>query len=271
MACYLCAYQRVQTPSTAQPLPAGSPALASSELATCWRCSVWACSTHGTRYGQFECAMCTPAVATVHAVTGNAGPAGSPTTGTGAAGAAVTRARAAGNATSPQLRDGMRAALNQVAHDHHTARAQAPAASDRLMSRFAPYVAEPNVVSNLADVVRRYDVGPIVPSVRELRLADVPSGQTSPDSLSLDAISAAVWDLFADATNVRTDDDAVLTATGAYLLAVAVADTETADRLLEPTALRETSALPAPWDVSHPVLLDPALWMLGTALVMVSR
>ena len=270
MACYLCAYQRVQTPSTVQPLPAGSPALASSELATCWRCSVWACSAHGTRYGQFECAMCTPATAIVHATAGGAPPTG-PSPGTGVAGAAVARARGAGYAASPQLHRRMHAALDQIAQDHRTARELASSVQDPRGRRFAPYVAEPNLVSNLGDVIRRYDVDAVVPSVRGLRPATDVGGQPFADGLSLDAISAAVWDVFGDAETLHVEEDAVWTTTGAYLLGVAVADAEAGHRLVEPDALPDAAELPAPWEVSHPVLLDPALWMVGTALRVVSQ
>lgn len=74
MTCYVCAYKRTEKPGTLQSLPSGSLAGQNDDLGTCSICSVWACSIHGTRYGLFECAICTPATAVKQAiVVGSAG------------------------------------------------------------------------------------------------------------------------------------------------------------------------------------------------------
>ncbi len=61
MACYLCAYQSQKNPHTSKPLPGDSQVAGNEPLGTCWRCRVWACAEHGTRYAAFECAICQPA------------------------------------------------------------------------------------------------------------------------------------------------------------------------------------------------------------------
>jgi hypothetical protein len=63
MACFLCAYALPQAPKRRRGLPANSPAPASDPLGTCNMCGVHACSQHGERYSQFECAICSPAKA----------------------------------------------------------------------------------------------------------------------------------------------------------------------------------------------------------------
>jgi hypothetical protein len=75
MGCYLCAYLSPQRPKRPAPLPAGTGAAAHDDLGTCSSCAVWACSQHGTRYGKFVCAICSPAVATQQATSaGGAAP-----------------------------------------------------------------------------------------------------------------------------------------------------------------------------------------------------
>jgi len=89
MSCYLCAYLLNYSPSRTDARPWNSPVGADQALGTCHVCSVWACSTHGTRYEPFECAICTPAEAVKYA------------TGIGADQVAAEIARTAANSDVP--------------------------------------------------------------------------------------------------------------------------------------------------------------------------
>jgi hypothetical protein len=75
-------------------------------------------------------------------------------------------------------------------------------------------------------------------------------------TIPLEVLSAAVREAFAEIDPVEPDaitDDAVIVAAGALVMAVAVAH--------EPAA----SAIPPPWEMTHPALLDPVIWALATA------
>ena len=209
---------------------------------------MWACSTHGTRYGKFECAICTPAVAATSALV--ATPVG---------GSAVARAYSVGISSSNRLRSLVGSAVNAVMEDSGRAEYFDPRAIA------APRTGAPNLVINLADEIRAHE--------RALDQGLVAATQADGNGqgqgiTSIDAIGGAVREQFAGTTLAEPNDDAVIIVTGALLLGYAMADDAT-------EALRtddgqggwsNIESLPAPWEVTHPILLDPALWMLGTAL-----
>jgi hypothetical protein len=267
VSCYLCAYKRTEAPYDHQPLPAGSPAGAHDDLGGCWKCSVWACSAHGTRYGKFECAICTPATATTNALVA-----------TPVAGAAAARAYGIGSRGSRTFRRLVAGAVRSVVDA-----SRQPQAVDALVLA-APERGTPNLVTNLADEIRQRESAPsdgLVPAVQASR-----DGQTW-GVMSLDVIGGAVreqfagvplaepsvpaeaYDLAGPVDRAEPDDPAVRIVTGALLLGYALADEVTTARVRRddgPPAWENITSLPPPWQVSYPILLDPVLWMLGTAL-----
>ncbi|MFL5909157.1 MAG: hypothetical protein ACJ768_01090 [Gaiellaceae bacterium] len=244
MACYLCAYQ------IGEQLSAGG-----DSLGTCWKCSVWACSLHGTRHGQFECHICTPAAATQNATGG----AGAPADRTAPAAAIGYQAglRAAG-----PVRENVEAALN-VIREH-----QAPSVDPLTAMRLTePRSGDPHLILNFAEVVRersgiRDDFVPGVEEGTMQTFAEPPE----PAAVSIDAIGAVVRETFAGRT-LEVTPDVVAIVTGALLLSMAVANRPRwlgpiGDRLLSVAADAE---IVPPWEVTHPVLLDPVMWLVATA------
>jgi hypothetical protein len=148
----------------------------------------------------------------------------------------------------------------------------------------APGVGTPNLVTNLADAIRQREPTlseQVVPAVRADR-----DGQTW-GVMSLDVIGGAVrerfagvplaepnipaeaYDLAGPDDRAEPDDPAVRIVAGALLLGYALADERTTARVRRddgPPAWENITSLPPPWQVTHPILLDPVLWMLGTAL-----
>jgi hypothetical protein len=245
--CYLCAYKRPETPSAHHQLPAGSPAGANDELGGCWKCNVWACSTHGTRYGQFECAICTPASAATSVLVA-----------TPVAGAAATRAYNPGARANSRLRTRVVSAVNAVLRD-----SRRPQEIDA-RALAAPQTGNPNLVTNLADVIREHDPG--------LELGLVPATQDDGQGrgiTSVDVIGGAVREQFTGVSLVEPDEHAITIVTGALLLGYALADDPTQAQRTEDGygGWSTIEYLPPPWRVTHPVLLDPVLWMLGTAML----
>ena len=170
MSCYLCAYQKTDRPQTVHPLPATSPVQPREELGTCWKCSVAACGLHGTRYWQFECAICTPAVATIQAF-------GAPARGElvpqdGGSPAAVI-ARLVGQRADPEQRTGVAHALVQI--DAHLSGMREWSTADR----WAAPGDEPNLVQNFRGIAEAFGVGDFVPEVQTgiEREADAPDGR----------------------------------------------------------------------------------------------
>jgi len=247
MSCYLCAYQRIEVPQKGQPLPAGSPVAVHDDLATCSTCRVWACSLHGTRYGVFECAICMPASATKRALI-----AGAPPSVPGAA--AAVQAHQAGTRASEAMRGRVAAALNRVRDDHQKARIQAVA------SLVGPTTDEPNVVGNLAEVIRKQA------DLQRGFVFNVRGRETS-GTMAIEPIAAAVRTTFGSVELAEFTPEVVVTVTGALILATQTADAGSratlASRVLGP------QEIPAPWTVTHPALLDPVLWMVGTAYQLV--
>jgi hypothetical protein len=248
MSCYLCAYKRPESPRSHQRLPAGSPAGANDGLGSCWKCSVWACSTHGSLYGKFECAICTPAVATASALVANS-----------VSGAAASRVTYAGERCNSGLRTRVASAVLAVVRD--SSRRQDVDA--RALA--APATGTPNLVTNLADSIRAHEPA----LARGLVRATWADGNIPGQGFtSLDAIGGAVREQFAGVALAEPNDAAVTIAAGALLMGYALADDATEARRGDDGegGWSQIESLPPPWQVTHPILLDPALWMLGTAL-----
>jgi len=240
MGCYLCAYLHSESPNQPRSLPASSQADADEPLATCSICSVWACSSHGSRYQGFECAICVPALAVIQAVLPGAGPI-----------PATTKAQQAGSQLTERVQNRARAALQHILTDgrHTYDYSYGP----------PPFGAnEPNLVTDLAAVVRQQ-----VPEIDTQLRFDVGNYNFG---LSIDEISATVRARF-DGREFSSEvsEPAVVTVAGALLLAYRTADQRPQDRdqMAAEQALIEPPV--APWHVSHPALLDPIMWMVGTA------
>jgi hypothetical protein len=246
MSCYLCAYNSSKKPQKQHPLPTGSSVGSNDDIGGCSKCSVWACSNHGTRYGKFECAICTSATAAASAMVAGA-----------VGGSAASLAYAVGRNASEPMRRQARVAMERVVED-----SRRPAQQIDARSLVAPNQGLPNLVTNLADAIRQEfatDAGPIR-AVQE-------EGQGF-GIISLDAIGGAVRERFADTELLEPSDDAVTTVTGALLLGYDLADAGTAAPRDDPSFRwpEDVVRLPRPWRITHPILLDPVLWMLGTAL-----
>ena len=84
---------------------------------------------------------------------------------------------------------------------------------------------------------------------------------------SLDAIGGAVREQFGTAEMAEPSQAEVRIVTGALLLGYALADDGTEAQRGDDGGWSQIGSLPPPWQVSHPMLLDPALWMLGTAMM----
>jgi hypothetical protein len=208
-------------------------------VGTCNKCNVWACSRHGTRYSWFECAMCTPAIAAKSAITGTGG--GQP---------ALARAQWVGARAHPGIRQAAGVALEQLAADH---RRLADQGQQARLATFAAPGGPPNLITNLSQAIR----GAIAQQAE--RALTEPSPRADP-SVSYDAIGAAVREQLAGLPVLPPTDLSVTVLAGALVMAYRLADDTT-----QPARSDGTRGLPPPWQVSHPALLDPILWMVGTA------
>lgn len=242
MSCYLCAYGRTEVPQESHPLPPGT------DLGTCSKCSVWACAAHGTRYGMFECAICTSATAVDDALSASS---------TG--GPAPTIAYLTGQFASTDIRGRVSEALNMVLA---SSRDIQPTTERR--SFIAPGAGQINVVWNLADYVRQNH-----PGAERTLGSRLESDRPNIRGGSLDVIAGAVRSRFAGRElALSPDEDANTVATGAMLLGYALADDELDQRRQDDPVgwPARVTTLPAPWQVRYPILLDPTLWLVGAAL-----
>jgi hypothetical protein len=241
MSCFLCAYGRNRTPKT--PDTPGSLTPPPEALGSCWRCSVQACTKHGARVGQFTCAICEGADVVQSTIAPDSVPA------TAISGGPIPKARAAGEAAPAELRETVSQALGLIAE----AGWQSPSHADRL-DLALPGAGPPNLVFNLSE------------SIRELVAADRPDpaapgeGRENLEGVSVDAVGGVVRELFAEREIVVTDASAAIVS-GALLIAVQVAH-ESDDPV--------GAALLPPWEMSDPVLLDPVMWMVSTAVRQVT-
>jgi hypothetical protein len=191
----------------------------------------------------------------------------------------------AGAHATQAFEDQVQAALELVVVD---GRRQSAGPED-IRSLVVPGAGEPNLVTNLAEVIRRSG-GPqaFVPAVRATRweagsmvaMLDEagPAGAVPAGAVSIDAIAGSVREVFAASSEfMDLAPDAARIAAGSLLLAYSLADETVAARRGGQSPVEEPAyrpwvedSLPAPWEVSHPVLLDPVIWMLGTACRLVS-
>jgi hypothetical protein len=264
MPCYLCAYQLSNTPESRKDLPDNAPAWSWYALGTCCICNVWACALHGTRYGQFECAICTPAVATQHAL----GIADPPPDGRSDAAASTALAYEAGVNVSDTVQATVKAALEDIAGQE---RRDVSRSEDLSLAR--PRSGDPDLLLNYAEVIRARtgEHGDFLPGVqpewRESRksMADgAPQPPGPPDSaVSIDAVGATVRHAFAG-RSIEVTDDGVVIVTGALLLSMAVAN-RPRPRPADPELMDAVPEVGLPWEITHPVLLDPVMWVIATA------
>lgn len=237
MACYLCAYLRTDRPRTRSPLPAASPVAPDEPLGSCHKCNVLACSRHATRYSWFECAMCTPATAVAGALTG-----------TGAGGPAAAQAHLVGSLGPGELVAAAGRAVDLLAEQ-----GSRPGPVDaRLAVRGA---GAPNLVTNLAEAIRA-----AAPAARAERAA-VAAPPTAP-GVDYDAIGAAVRVQFAERHLRAADEFSATVVAGAMIMAWDLADASFAEQ----RAAGQQLAVRPPWELTDPALLDPVLWMVGTAV-----
>lgn len=213
--------------------------------------------------------MCEAANAATQAAT--AGSAGN---------ASAATAHLVGSYASADLQRRVRRALTLVARDG----SRPPDRQEGLRYLVAPEVGEPNLVANLAEVIRGPAGGPraFVPAVRpadepvtlDAGLAEAgPAGPVPPGAVSIDAIGGSVREAFRDRRLLEPTPEAVTIAAGSLLLGYSVAEqTIAAWRAESPLNWPEQAHdFPPPWQVSHPVLLDPVMWMIGTAYTLAGR
>lgn len=243
MSCYLCAYGAQQTPQILMQLPPSSPNSANDDLGTCKKCSVWACSLHGTRYGGFECAKCTAGSATQQALV--AGTVGN---------AAAAQAHLIGRQASPAQRGTVRNALSLVLADYE----RASVTHEDTRSLVAQEVGEPNLITNLAEVMYQQADSRSVAAIRTLHSGTV----------SFDAVGGAVRAAFLGREFPEPTEDAETTVTGALLLAYHIADADADAGRPDDSQYWKAVEFRPPWKVSRPILLDPVMWMMGTAYAL---
>ena len=249
MNCYICAYKGSNAYGSA--LPSGSPAAATDVLGACYSCFVLACSSHASRAGQYQCVICQHTAALIFA---SSPP---PTTGASVGGPTSTlrAARPAGAAAaaeaylrgrqSPEFAtQAMSRALQRLQGDAHQARERSVVAETVLPS--AEATDEPNIIANFPEAVS-------VACQRQGIRSEMPQGA---GGLSLEAIGAAARETFFPVgTDPSFGPNFEQIALGALIGALSVAD----DQPITP------HRLPSPWEVAHPELLDPVMWLLGTA------
>jgi hypothetical protein len=220
------------------PLPGGSTATVGDPLGTCSRCSVWACSLHGVRYAKFECAMCTPAAAVVATMATSSPEAAERSS-------AASLAHQVGRGLPRIVIERMTTAVNRIREDQTRGREIVSVETSD---------ARPNIVTDLATVLEEYAGLP-----RFFR-TDTRGGEV----LSTEAIAAAVRDQFAEIEPRGTSYSTTVTVAGAMMLGNGVANRDfEQDRhwLQQPVDL---DAEP-PWAARYPQLLDPVMWLIGTA------
>jgi hypothetical protein len=234
MSCYVCH----------ETGKAGTSPGTGDSIGSCIKCNILACAAHGKRYGKFECAVCNPATAALTAMTG------------GISGPATSQADALGSYSNTLLQERTEAAVRRAIADSRSSRQL----EDHSLA--TPDTDSPNIVTDLAAEIRRQR------GEDEQLTAAAPTDSERTDLISLDAIGAAVRERLAGLELTEPDIAAVRTVTGALLLGYYLADARTAARRDDAPSSwpRNIESLPRPWKVTYPILLDPVLWMLGTAL-----
>lgn len=255
--CYICAYLPHERPAKSHPLPAGSRVGANDPLASCRKCCGWVCSVHGTRYRAFECALCNAGEASQEALAPDGGPSR-------AAAAAYVRDLASSASDAELKRAGGVIRLIQAEQE------AAPSAEER--RELVGGKPASNLVYGLASVIREGMAGELfseemggearsfrwIPKTKEGERWDA----DELGGISIDAIGAAVAATFLGIEFFpRADAERVIH--GAAIRALGVADQEVAEYLSRPGSSGEIP-IKAPWEVTHPILLDPVMWMILT-------
>jgi hypothetical protein len=167
-----------------------------------------------------------------------------------------------------EVRERVRSAVDRIA--------QRSDAKDRVTDALAlarPRSGEPDLLVNFAEVIRSRigESGDYIPGVRRGGSSDAFASGARQDpprpesSISIDAVGAAVRDAFAGRV-IEVTDDAVEIVTGALLLAMAVANRPGHARSGGEMARAALDAnVQLPWEITHPILLDPVMWVVATA------
>jgi hypothetical protein len=258
--CYICAYKPTARPREQHPLTAGSSVGPNDPLASCKTCSGWVCSVHGSRYSAFECALCNAGKAAQEALAPDGGPRKA---------AAAAFARDAGRWASDSDLEQARRVVGLIQAE------QRKGSRSEEHREFIDGDPTGNLVYGLATVLRESlpdDVAKEfdgetrlfwqIPKVQGAeQFAASPKGEFG--GISVDAVGATVAAVFSE-VEISPRPDAERVIYGAALLALSLADEDTATRLSESGPEGEIQ-IKAPWEVSHPVLLDPVMWMVLTA------
>jgi hypothetical protein len=243
MSCFLCAYGRKRTPKTPDKIEGVTPPPPPETLGTCWRCSVHACSAHGSRPGQFVCAICEGA----DVVQATISPDADALSVTAAA--TIPKAAVRGQEAPARLVGTVEQALELLTR----AGRLRPSHEERLALAF-PGEGVSDLVLNLSEAIRE------VAAVRRAAFSAPVSGlDRLPEGL-VDTVGGAVRERFAG-REIVIPPAAALIVTGALVLAVEVAD-DSEDPF--------EAALRPPWELSDPLLLDPVMWMVSTAVLRAS-
>jgi hypothetical protein len=160
---------------------------------------------------------------------------------------------------SPSLSNLVEAAIWRVFED---SRAFGQPLDGRSLVR--PGLGEPNLITNLSEAIRQRWQR----QRDQLSIAAVRADGEDYGNISVDAIGGAVRTRFGGREFAEPGTASIGTVTGALLLGYSLAESSIGNvRSENPIGWAETvDRLPPPWQVTHPILLDPALWMLGTAL-----
>lgn len=160
---------------------------------------------------------------------------------------AITKAKVIGSRAPDQVLTLVGEALRRISQD---AGAQ-PGFSERLELAL-PGAGSPNLVFNLSESIRELDRGRF----------GISSELESPEGgISVDAIGDVVRERFLGREIVYTNE-AVPIVTGAIVIAARIAH--------EPDESIEDAVHLAPWEMTDPLLLDPVMWMVSTAVRQVT-
>jgi hypothetical protein len=246
MSCFLCAYGRNRKPKSPNRGRGVTPPPPPETLGTCWRCQVHACTAHGARAGQFVCAICEGADVVQNTI------APDPDALSITAGGTIPRAAVVGRAASRELLQTVEEALRMI---EDTGGGPRPDVGKRLELAL-PREGEPDLVFNLSEAIRAVADRERARAEEAGEPAVAAEGlEALPEEL-VDSVGGTVRELFAG-REIVLSAAAVQIVTGALVLAVDIADDSD-----DPYA----AALLPPWRMSDPVLLDPVMWMVSTAV-----
>jgi hypothetical protein len=198
--------------------------------------------------------MCRAAAAIIGVVTPSPGSGPS----AGATGAAVAVARRVGEEAGRDQQERVHASLVRVIQD--AARGREPSEG------FDSPV--PNLVWDFVGAI----AGPAgrpsrtLAAVRDAERSRLLEKAPGPAEISIDAVAGAIRAQFSNTPSIHIDAEAAIVVTGALVMAVTVADDpDAAERGgISEVHPREVE-IRAPWEMSHPILLSPAAWLIATA------